>query len=39
MKCIDNLGKKDFTLDNMYSFEENLSKKYTENNHIKDKIK
>ena len=39
MKCIDNLGKKDFTLKDMYSFEKILSKKYTENNHIKDKIR
>ena len=39
MKCIDNLGKKDFTLEDMYSFENILSKKYTENNHIKDKIR
>jgi|SRR6056297_709692 len=39
MKCIDNLKKKEFTLNDMYSFEEVLSKKYTENNHIKDKIR
>lgn len=39
MKCIDNLKKKEFTIDDMYSFEEVLSKKYTKNNHIKDKIR
>ncbi len=39
MKCIDNLGKKEFTLDEMYAFEKILSQKYTNNKHIKDKIR
>ncbi|MCD4704474.1 restriction endonuclease [bacterium] len=39
MKCIDSLGKKDFTLEDMYSFKNVLSKKYTQNNYIKDKIR
>ena len=39
MKCIDNIGKTEFTLDEMYSFENLLSKKYTNNHHIKDKIR
>ncbi len=39
MKCIDKLGKKEFTLDEMYSFEKILSQKYVNNKHIKDKIR
>ncbi|MCK4905366.1 restriction endonuclease [bacterium] len=39
MKCIDSLGKKDFTLEEMYSFEKILSQKYTKNNYIKDKVR
>ena len=32
-------SKKDFTLEDMYYFENFLSKKYTENNYIKNKIR
>ena len=39
MKCIDKLEKNEFTLDEMYSFENLLSQKYTNNKHIKDKIR
>lgn len=39
MKCIDKLGKNEFTLDEMYSFEKLLSQKYADNKHIKDKIR
>jgi type II restriction enzyme len=39
MKCIDNLGKKEFTLDEIYSFENVLAQKYVNNKHIKDKIR
>ena len=39
MKCIDKLGKNEFTLDEMYSFENLLSQKYIDNKHIKDKIR
>ena len=39
MKCIDKLGKNEFALDEMYSFENLLSQKYTDNKHIKDKIR
>ncbi len=39
MKCIDKIGKKEFTLEQMYSFEQILSQKYKNNNHIKDKIR
>ncbi len=39
MGCIDKLNKKEFTLDDMYSFESALNKKHPENKHIKDKIR
>lgn len=39
MKCIDKLEKNEFTLDEMYSFENLLSQKYTNNKYIKDKIR
>jgi len=39
MKCVDRLGKKEFTLNDMYSFENDLNKLHPENKHIKDKIR
>ena len=39
MRCIDRLDKKEFTLEDMYAFENALSKKHTENMHIKQKIR
>jgi len=39
MKCIDRLGKKEFSLDDVYRFEKELSRKYPGNKHIKDKIR
>jgi len=39
MQCVDRLGTKDFTLAEMYVFEDVLSKKYPRNNFIKDKIR
>lgn len=39
MKCIDKLNKKEFTLQEIYSFENFLSEKYVNNNYIKDKIR
>ena len=39
MKCIDSLQKKEFTLDEMYQFDQQLHEKYPENNFIKDKIR
>jgi type II restriction enzyme len=39
MRCIDLLGKKDFTLKELYLFEQILSQKYPDNKHIKDKIR
>lgn len=39
MKCIDRLDKKDFLLDDVYKFEEELKRAYPGNKHIKDKIR
>lgn len=39
MACVDNLGSKEFTLNEMYAFENMLSKKHPENKHVKDKIR
>lgn len=35
MNCIDSLNKKDFTLEDMYAFEQNLSVIHPENKNIK----
>lgn len=39
MLCVDRLGKKEFMLDEVYGFENELSKLHPENKHIKDKIR
>jgi len=39
MNCIDKLNKKEFFLDEIYNFENILSKKHPANKHIKDKIR
>jgi len=39
MICIDRLGALEFSLQEIYSFEHELSKKYPDNKHIKDKIR
>jgi type II restriction enzyme len=39
MNCIDSLNKKDFTLEDMYSFEKDLSVIHSENKNIKAKIR
>lgn len=39
MNCIDALGKSEFSLQEIYAFEDTLSKKHPENRHIKDKIR
>ncbi|MFA5188914.1 MAG: DpnI domain-containing protein [Patescibacteria group bacterium] len=39
MNCIDKLAIKEFSLDEIYAFEDILSKKHPENKHIKDKIR
>ncbi|MBU1247007.1 restriction endonuclease [Patescibacteria group bacterium] len=39
MMCVDELGPKNFSLDEVYAFENELSKKHPDNYHIKDKIR
>lgn len=39
MNCIDKLGKSEFKLDEIYSFENLLSQKHPDNKFIKDKIR
>lgn len=39
MSCVEKIGSKEFTLDEVYSYEGLLSKKHPDNNHIKDKIR
>ena len=39
MRCVDSLSKKEFTLDEVYGFENELGKLHPENKHIKDKIR
>ncbi|MBU6431531.1 restriction endonuclease, partial [Patescibacteria group bacterium] len=39
MNCAERLGRKEFSLDEIYTFENFLSKKHPENKHIKDKIR
>jgi len=39
MSCIDKLNKKEFTLNEVYSFENVLHQKHPDNKHVKDKIR
>lgn len=39
LNCVNKIEGRDFTLEQMYKFEDDLSKKYPNNNHIKDKIR
>jgi len=39
MLCIEKIGRKEFSLDEVYVFENELSKKHPDNRHIKDKIR
>jgi len=39
MNCIDKLGKKEFKLDDVYTFKKALEEKHPNNKHIKDKIR
>lgn len=39
MSCVEKLGNKEFTLDEVYTFESLLSKKHPNNRHVKDKIR
>lgn len=39
MRCVEKLGKKEFTLNDMYAFENEFSRLHPDNKHIKDKIR
>lgn len=39
MRSIEKIGKQEFTLEDMYAFENELSKLHPENKHVKDKIR
>lgn len=39
MKCVDEIKKEEFSLEEVYKFEEKLKVKYPNNNFIKDKIR
>jgi type II restriction enzyme len=39
MRCVEKLGKTDFTLDEVYAFEDELGKLHPGNKHIKDKLR
>ena len=39
MRIIEKLGKREFKLDNVYTFEKELNKLHPGNKHIKDKIR
>ena len=39
MKCVEALGKRDFTLDEIYAFEERLAKLYPGNQNVRPKIR
>jgi len=39
MRCVERLARKEFSLDDIYMFESELSKLYPENKHIKDKMR
>ena len=39
LKCVDKISSLDFTLDQIYDFEEELKQKHPDNNFIKDKLR
>jgi len=39
MLCVERIGRKEFLLDEVYAFENELSKKHLDNHHVKDKIR
>lgn len=39
MLCVEKIGHKEFSLNEMYAFENDLSKKHPNNRHVKDKIR
>lgn len=39
MNCIDRLDKKEFSLTEVYTFEDELQQSHPQNKHVKDKIR
>jgi len=39
MRCVDSIGRSDFTLDDVYGFESHLSRLYPDNQNVKPKIR
>jgi type II restriction enzyme len=39
MRCVDRLGTREFTLNEVYAFENELSRLHPENKHVRDKIR
>ncbi len=39
MKCVEALGKPEFTLDDVYAFEQHLSHRYPDNQNVRPKIR
>ncbi|MGN6207904.1 DpnI domain-containing protein [Asticcacaulis sp.] len=39
MSCIDHIGKSNFSLEELYSYEKYLSERHPDNSHIKEKIR
>ena len=39
LSCIERIKEKDFTLNQVYVFEDELKQKHPENNFVKDKIR
>ena len=39
LDCVNRITDDVFTLDDIYTFEEELQEKYSKNNHVKDKIR
>jgi type II restriction enzyme len=39
MRCVEKIGRSDFTLEDVYKFENELARLHPENNHVKDKIR
>lgn len=39
LECLQEIDEEDFTLQDVYQFEERLAKKYPKNFHVKDKIR
>jgi type II restriction enzyme len=39
MKCVETIGKNEFKIDDVYAFEDRLSRLYPDNRNVKPKIR